>query len=67
MALSPNILCARAFVAPHGEEFRARKDMVLEGSRCRDYKDGARCNLPAPNAFRVVPGVIWLLVRSTCI
>ena len=30
MALSPNIFCARALVAQHGEESRARKDMVLE-------------------------------------
>ena len=72
MALSPNIFCARALVAQYGEESWAQKDMVLEGLRlgsgCRDYKDRARCNLPAPkNAFRVVPGVIWLLICSKCI
>ena len=32
MALSPNIFCARALVAQHVEESRARKDMVLEGN-----------------------------------
>ena len=33
MALSPNIFCARALVAQHGEEPRARNDMILEGNR----------------------------------
>ena len=45
----------RALVA-HG----SRGKPLTPGSRRRDYKDGARCNLPVPkNAFRVVPGVIW--------
>ena len=33
MAMSPNLFCARAVVAQHREESRARKDMVLEGNR----------------------------------
>ena len=66
-----------ALVAQHREESRAHKDMVLEGNHSRRGLV-AEITKTVPDAicqpqkrhlgsFRVVPGVIWLLICSKCI
>ena len=67
----------RALVAQHGEESPARKGMVLEGNHSPRGLV-AEITKTVPDAicqpkklhlgiFRVVPGVIWLLICSKCI